>query len=199
MMNIMDVQTQLWIWDHEITSFMVLNGINSQSNLRIIFSFYLWSFSFMYGVFFLELHLFMCMFVGIIKGIARRSRPPFDIKDQLYEAPLVDNVVFSCQFDFFCSLPQFITLFVKLFPFVLGASRIFINRDYASNVMIGSQKYFFGRKLLAFVFHLFNFFLQIYYLVVQKEIFIQCLPLHTVDALKQMFPLIFGSNEQRNA
>uniref|UniRef100_A0A1I8EQF0 Uncharacterized protein n=1 Tax=Wuchereria bancrofti TaxID=6293 RepID=A0A1I8EQF0_WUCBA len=66
-----------------------------------------------------ELHLFMygvvnawCMFVGIIKGIARRSRPPFDIKD------------------------QFITLFVKLFPFVLGASRIFINRDYASNVMI---------------------------------------------------------------
>uniref|UniRef100_A0A1I8ECR6 AcidPPc domain-containing protein n=1 Tax=Wuchereria bancrofti TaxID=6293 RepID=A0A1I8ECR6_WUCBA len=229
-----DVQTQLWIWDHEITSFMVLNsGIDSQSNLRFIFLCMEWS---MHGALWLIFSSFIFLVsmrynfslnmrhelavlifglcadlvvVGIIKGIARRSRPPFDIKDQLYEAPLVDKFSFPsghssrgamlsakflhCHFGnfctrlanealfsrfsltFFCSLPQFITLFVKLFPFVLGASRIFIGRHYVSDVMIG--------LLLGYA----------------EGNFVQCLPLHTVDALKQMFPLIFGSNEQRDA
>lgn len=64
---------------------------------------------------------------------------------------------------------------MKLFPLVLGASRIFIGRHYVSDVMIG--------LLLGYA----------------EGNFVQCLPLHTIDALKQMFPVIFGSYEQRNA
>lgn len=212
MVNMADVQTQLWIWDHEITSFMVLNsGIDSQSNLRFIFLCMEWS---MHGALWLIFSSFIFLIsmrynfllnmryelavlifglfadliiVGIIKGIARRSRPPFNIKDQLYEAPLVDKFSFPSGHSsrgamlsvlcltFFCSLPQFITLFVKLFPLVLGASRIFIGRHYVSDVMIG--------LLLGYA----------------EGNFVQCLPLHTIDALKQMFPVIFGSYEQRNA
>ncbi|OZC09004.1 PAP2 family protein [Onchocerca flexuosa] len=123
--------------------------------------------------------------VGVVKGIVRRPRPPFDIKDQLYEAPLVDKFSFPSGHSSrgamlsilclkFCSLPHFIIPFVKLFPFVLGASRICIGRHYVSDVIMG--------LLLGYA----------------EGNFVQYLPLYTVDLLKQMFPLIFGSNEQGN-
>uniref|UniRef100_A0A8R1TQC6 AcidPPc domain-containing protein n=1 Tax=Onchocerca volvulus TaxID=6282 RepID=A0A8R1TQC6_ONCVO len=210
MLNMVDIQTQLWIWDREITSFMILNdALDPHSDLRFIFLFMEWS---MHGALWLIFSSFiflvsmrynfslitryeltvlilgLCVdliIVGVVKGIVRRPRPFFDIKDQLYEAPLVDKFSFPSGHSSrgamlsilclkFCSLPHFIIPFVKLFPFVLGASRIFIGRHYVSDVIMG--------LLLGYA----------------EGNFVQYLPLYIVDLLKQMFPLVFGSNEQRN-
>uniref|UniRef100_A0A0R3RYG1 AcidPPc domain-containing protein n=1 Tax=Elaeophora elaphi TaxID=1147741 RepID=A0A0R3RYG1_9BILA len=235
------VQTQLWIWDREITSLMILNTVlDSQSNLRFIFLCMEWSlhgglwlvfssFVFLVSLKYnfsvntrYKLAVLICgecfnildnisagllkpttpsynclssanfqglcvdlVIVGIIKGIVRRSRPPFNIKDQLYEAPLVDKFSFPSGHSSrgamlsvlcltFCSLPHFITPVVKLFPFILGASRICIGRHYISDVMMG--------LLLGYA----------------EGKFVQYLPLHTVNLLKQIFIAIFGGNEQRH-
>ncbi|EFO28126.2 hypothetical protein LOAG_00360 [Loa loa] len=203
-----NIQTRLLIWDRKITSFMVMNAVlNSHSDLRFVFLCMEWS---MHGALWLVFSSFIFLIsmrynfslntryelailtfglctdliiVGVIKGIIRRSRPPFDIKDQLYEAPLVDKFSFPSGHSSrgamlsvlcltFCSLPYFITLAVKLFPIVLGASRILVGRHYVSDVVIG--------LLLGYA----------------EGNFVQCLPLHTVDLLKQMFPMIFDGNEQ---
>ncbi|VBB26662.1 unnamed protein product [Acanthocheilonema viteae] len=190
-----------------MTSLVVLNdALDSHSNLRFIFLCMEWS---MHGGLWLIFSSFIFLIsmrynfslntryelavltfglcvdlviVGIIKGTVRRSRPPFDIKDQLYEAPLVDKFSFPSGHSSrgamlsvlclaFCPFSHFITLIVKSFPFILGASRICIGRHYVSDVMMG--------LLLGYA----------------EGNFVQYLPLHTVNLLKQMFPTIFGVNE----
>ncbi|VDM93064.1 unnamed protein product [Litomosoides sigmodontis] len=168
-----DIQAQLWIWDREITSFMVLNtALDSNSNFRFILLCLEWSmhgglwliFSLLislvsmrynfslntkYGLVILTFGLCVdLIIVGAIKGIVRRPRPPSNIKDQLYEAPLVDKFSFPSGHSSrgamlsvlcleFCSFSPFITLTVNLLPFILGASRVFIGRHYASDVIMG--------------------------------------------------------------
>ncbi|KAM3727272.1 Polyisoprenoid diphosphate/phosphate phosphohydrolase PLPP6 [Dirofilaria immitis] len=168
-----DIQTQLWIWDRKITNLLVLNAaLDSHSDLRFIFLCMEWA---MHGALWLIFSSFMFLLsvkynfslntrykltvlilglyadlviVGTVKGIVKRSRPSFDVKDQLYEAPYFDKFSFpsghssrSAMLSILClnfySLPYFITFFLKLFPFILGASRIFIGRHYASDVVMG--------------------------------------------------------------
>uniref|UniRef100_A0A915PMB9 Phosphatidic acid phosphatase type 2/haloperoxidase domain-containing protein n=1 Tax=Setaria digitata TaxID=48799 RepID=A0A915PMB9_9BILA len=206
------VKTQLWIWDREVTSSMVLNTVlDSHSGLRFIFLCLEWS---MHGAFSLGflvsmrynfstgtryelavLALVQCAFeglcadlviVGIIKGTVRRLRPPFDIKDQLYEAPLVDKFSFPSGHSSrgamlsvlclnMCSLPYFIAPLVRLFPFVLGASRIFIGRHYVGDVIVG--------LLLGYA----------------EGNFVQYLPLHTIELSRQVFATIFSDDQLRIA
>ncbi|MCP9264914.1 Pre-mRNA-splicing factor SLU7 [Dirofilaria immitis] len=142
------VQTQLWIWDRKITNLLVLNAaLDSHSDLRFIFLCMEWA---MHGLY-ADL-----VIVGTVKGI---------VKDRGHLLMLKTSLNFY-------SLPYFITFFLKLFPFILGASRIFIGRHYASDVVMG--------LLLGYT----------------EANFVQFVPFYTADLLKQMLSPIFGSYEQ---
>ncbi|VDM95668.1 unnamed protein product [Thelazia callipaeda] len=166
-------ETQLLIWDREITSLMTLRAaLDSRSDLRYLF---LWLEWMVHGL------IIDLVAVGVIKGIVRRPRPPCNVHDLYFGAPVVDvfsfpsghssrSAMLSVLCMDLCPPPHYISFFVKLFPFVLGASRIVIGRHYFSDVAAGLLLGYFEGNL------------------------VQCLPFSSVNLLKEIFLPIFGND-----
>uniref|UniRef100_F1LDD9 Presqualene diphosphate phosphatase n=1 Tax=Ascaris suum TaxID=6253 RepID=F1LDD9_ASCSU len=86
--------------------------------------------------------------VGIIKVFVRRPRPVYDKQDQVYEAPIADKFSFPSGHSSrsamlavlalsLCSPPDWIVIVLKIFPFMLGLSRVAMGRHYIGDVLAG--------------------------------------------------------------
>uniref|UniRef100_A0A914ZUM0 Phosphatidic acid phosphatase type 2/haloperoxidase domain-containing protein n=1 Tax=Parascaris univalens TaxID=6257 RepID=A0A914ZUM0_PARUN len=86
--------------------------------------------------------------VGIIKVFVRRPRPVYDRQDQVYEAAIADRFSFPSGHSSrsamlavlalsLCSPPDWIVTVLKIFPFLLGLSRVVMGRHYISDVLAG--------------------------------------------------------------
>uniref|UniRef100_A0A914VSY7 Phosphatidic acid phosphatase type 2/haloperoxidase domain-containing protein n=1 Tax=Plectus sambesii TaxID=2011161 RepID=A0A914VSY7_9BILA len=169
-----DVATQLWLWDKDLSSFLAVNSRPESeiAELRPIFLVMEWL---VHGIPWLvvtAISMFVCLryqfdrtvtdrftvllfgllldlaAIGVSKMSVRRRRPPYDKKDQVYEAPVVDKYSFPSGHSSRGAMLAVLGLnivregswsafLLKCFALLLGLSRVMAGRHYVSDVLAG--------------------------------------------------------------